>query len=304
METEMELSWPIKLRIALAAAVGIGIIGLYAWPLVAPVEPFGVVSIGSGTISSNDVFILAILAFFIGLISYFLSWPYGSQIGILAAPAGLAALAIRSSDMGTLLQLNPSVVKREEIFSMMSWEPLLWLIIVAAGFLGAFVASEIIHPVRPAIVDKLMKRDFGYFLNLILTIIGSIVITQFFIGIFARDFSIADSQAGNVIAQPAMGQIIFAVLVSFGLTGFLAKKFLNLDYLSVIISTCLVTPFSIMVYGKPETIANYAGRWPPIFFPNVNLAILPIQIVAFGTLGAIAGYWIAVRYDYWKKLGY
>jgi hypothetical protein len=42
-------------------------------------------------------------------------------------------------------------------------------------------------------------------------------------------------------------------------------------------------------------------RYPPAFFYSPVISILPVQMVAFGALGSIAGYWLAVRYDYWRK---
>ena len=75
----MELSWLMKLRIIAAVAVGAVLIGFLAWPLAQPPEPFDVVSIPgfAGSVA------LAGLAFLVGLIAYFLSWPYGREIGIL-----------------------------------------------------------------------------------------------------------------------------------------------------------------------------------------------------------------------------
>jgi hypothetical protein len=26
-----------------------------------------------------------------------------------------------------------------------------------------------------------------------------------------------------------------------------------------------------------------------------------VQMVAFGALGSVAGYWMAIRFDYWRK---
>ncbi|MGA2093883.1 MAG: hypothetical protein ABSH16_10815 [Sedimentisphaerales bacterium] len=92
----MELTWVIRLRIAIAAAIGVGVIGIYGWPLVAPADSFGVVSIINGRIATSNFFIIGLMAFVSGFISYFLTWPYGTQIGILAAPAGLVAWALRS----------------------------------------------------------------------------------------------------------------------------------------------------------------------------------------------------------------
>ena len=43
----MELSWPMKLRIAAAAGVGVVLIGIVGWPLAVPTDPFGAVLAGN-----------------------------------------------------------------------------------------------------------------------------------------------------------------------------------------------------------------------------------------------------------------
>ena len=91
----MNLSWLMKLRIAAAVATGVVLIGFLAWPLVAPAEPFAVVSLLAETISIADTIALAGLAFLAGFMAYFLSWPHGREIGILAVPAGLSVWAVR-----------------------------------------------------------------------------------------------------------------------------------------------------------------------------------------------------------------
>lgn len=297
----MELTWSIRLRIAAAAAVGIAIMGVYAWPMVAPADPFGVVSVTNGTIGSYGVLVLLGLAFGVGLIAYFLSWPYGNRIGILAVPAGLAVWAVRSGDIGTLMQLNTSIGHRQQIYSTFCWEPLFWLSIVVAGYLGVFLASQIVHSAATGETGKPQKRSFGVLLNIVIAVVGSAVVAQFFIGMLARDFTIWDSTSGAAVAQPAIGQIVFAVLVSFGIVGFLVQRVLGVDYIWPVIGTCLVNFLAVSVYGKHRVLEYFIERWPAMFFSNSVLAVLPVQIVAFGSLGAIAGYWMAVRYDYWHQ---
>lgn len=297
----MELTWPVKLRIALVAAVGVVVIGVYAWPFASPVEPFGVISIVNGIISYRDAFILLAIAFGVGLVSYFLAWPYGYEIGVLAVPAGLAVWAMRSGDMGTLMQLNPSIAGREQIFSAMRWEPIFWLAIVAAGFLGVLLASRIHHHGQDDVTSQKSKRTAGDYINWAVAVVGSVIVTQFFIGIFARDFSFSNAAIGSAVAQPAAAQIAFAVFVSFILAGFLGKKFLDVGYVWSVIASCWVTLFAVSVYGRHDIIEYFAGHWPAVFFPNSVLAVLPIQVVAFGSLGSVAGYWLAIRYDYWHR---
>ena len=296
----MQLSWPMKLRIAAAVAVGISLIGLCAWPLAAPSEPSAAVF--AGTISFTDAIVLAGLALFAGLTAYFLSWPYGREIGILAVPAGLAVWAVRCGSTADLMRLNPTVSQRTQLFTTLKWEPVFWLAIVTAGFLGVILGQMISSP---KIEDDKPQEKSGNKLSALFTaiiaVVASVLITQFCIGILAQDISIPDSKLGSVIAQPAVGQIVFAVLVSFAIAAFVVKKLLNAGYIWPIIASVFLTLFVSRLYTTQQTLQHLVENWPTIFFSNVTVSILPVQIVAFGTLGSIAGYWMAIRYDYWRK---
>jgi hypothetical protein len=301
----MELTWAIRLRIAMAAAVGVLVIGIYGWPLVAPADAFGVVSIVNGRIAASNFFIMGLMAFFCGFVSYFLTWPYGTHIGILAAPAGLAALALRSADMGTLMQLHNSLPLKEWFYSTFCWEPVIWLALIAAGCLGVLLGYGICHPRRRAednpnesgnTADKKKPSILSY-LSPPVAVIGSTIVSLFLIGILARDSIIPDQKIGFAIGQPSSAQIIFALLVTFGVSGYLVKKLLGLNYYWPIIAACLVVPFGIIIYGQYDVLEYFAERFPSVFFANSVLTVLPIQAVAFGAIGSVAGYWLAVKYS-------
>lgn len=289
-----ELSWPVKLKVTATLLVGIILIGFLA-PLGTSVEPFGVISVpafgGAVTLAG-----LAVLAGFIG---YFLSWPYGREIGILAVPAGLAIWAVRSGNMAELMRLTPTLAQRQVLFAALKWEPIFWLAIVAAGFGGVLIGQRIVTR-RLALVTR-ATSDERRATNAILAVVGSVLIAQFCIGIFAQDVRIPDHRLGSVTAQPAVGQIVFAVLVSFGIAAFLVKKFLDASYIWPIAASALVTGFAVIAYIREDTLQYLVEHHPPIFFSRVVISILPVQMVAFGVLGSIAGYWLAVRYNYWRK---
>ena len=120
----MELSWPTKLKITATAVVGIVLIGILAWPLAEPADPLGAVLAGS--ISLVGVITLAVLALLAGFVGYFISWPYGRQIGILAVPAGLAVWALRTGNVANLIQQNPTLTQRQGLFETFKWEPIFW----------------------------------------------------------------------------------------------------------------------------------------------------------------------------------
>ena len=102
----MQLSWLMRLRIAAAVATGVILIGVLCWPIVAPPYPFAPVCLIEGDIGLADATILASLALLAGFLAYFLSWPYGREMAILAVPSGLAVWAIRCGSC--LLYTSPS----------------------------------------------------------------------------------------------------------------------------------------------------------------------------------------------------
>ena len=278
-------------------AAGAILIGFLAWPLAAPPEPFGIVSVTAGTVSTGGAVILALLAGFIGC---FVSRPYGRQISILAAPAGLTIWALRSGNMVSLIR-RTAPAKQAELFAALRWEPLFWLAIVAAGFAGVLLAEKVNQrfgadkPVQKSQITLNMK------LNIIIALAASVLIAQLCISAFAQNVRLIDQKAGSVVAQPTTGQIVFAVFFSFGIAAFVAKKFLNVSYIWPIIASAFVTALAVMSYGRQDVLRHLSSNWPTIFFSHAVMSILPLQIVAVGTLGSIAGYWMAIRYNYWRK---
>ena len=295
----MELSGLMKLRIAAAIITGVVLIGFLAWPPATPSGPLSTVR--AGDISLGGGLILVILAFLAGFIAYFVSWPYGREIGILAVPSGLAIWAVRSGSMAALLQLNPTAAQREELFATFKWDSIFWLVIVAAGFAGVLLGQKILSSPRPDEKQKKSNSKPVQYLNAIIALVGSALIAHFCIKIFAQDVKVFDNSLGSLMAQPSVGQIIFAVFVSFGLAAFVVKKFLDVSYIWPAIACVLVTAFATSTYVNQEVLQYLVQRWPPTFFTNSVVSVLPLQMVAFGTLGSIAGYWMGVRYGYWRK---
>jgi hypothetical protein len=300
----MELSWTMKLRIAAVAAVGVIFVSILAWPWDSPPDPYGTLLVKS--IGSSGTVTLLIMAFLAGLIAYFVAWPYGSQIGILAVPFGLAVWAVRSGSVAALVQLNPTFEQRQMLFETLRWEPFFWLLVVGAGFGGVTLGQKIRQGYKFEETQEKDNLGSHIYLYTVIALVGSVLLAQFCLKILAKDVILTDNifsstVAREAVAQPAVGQIVFAVLVSFGFVAFIVKKYLNVSYILPIISTSLITAYSTMIYIKPDVLEHYVESWPAVFFPNVVISLLPVQIVTFGTIGSIAGYWMAVRYLYWRK---
>jgi hypothetical protein len=290
----------MKLRIAASMAAGVVLIGILGWPLAAPAEPFGTVSITAGTVSIGGAVVLGALALLAGFIGCFVSHPYGREIGILAAPAGLTFWALRSGNMVNLIR-RTAPANQHEMFAALRWEPLFWLAIVAAGFAGVMLAQKLNQRIWAVKAVQKSQTTLNMKLNIIIALAASVLIPQLFISVFAQNVRLIDQKLGSVVAQPTTGQIVFAVFVSFGIAAFVVNKFLNVSYICPIIASAFVTALATFSYGRNDVLQHLSSNWPTIFFSHAVLSISPLQIVALGTLGSIAGYWMAVRYKYWRK---
>jgi len=294
----MELSWVMKLRIATVIVVGAVLIGILAWPLAASSDPIGPVRLSNTNFVK--VIILVLLALVVGFIAYFVSWPFGREIGVLAVPSGLAIWAVRSGSVAQLIQSNPTLSQRQTLLAALKWEPFFWLLIIAAGFAGVLLGQKILPKSEKAVLQTKSGNKQNKSLNAVIALVISVIIIQLCIKIFARDTMMSDNK---LVVQPAVGQIVFALLVSFGLTAFIVKKFLSISYIWPILAGAFVTTFNIITYAKQDVLQYFVGRYPATVFSSVIVSILPVQMMALGALGSIAGYWLAVSYSYQPKNG-
>ena len=294
----MELTWINKLRNAGVTALGMIVIGILAWPLAGPADPL--LPVRAWNISLPGTITLLVLAFGVGFAGYFIAWPHGREIGILGVPFGLTVWAGRSGPMRALTQSLKEPSQREALLHSLRFEPIYWLLIVAAGFAGVLAAQRLRPSSGPAPSLARIKNDLkpGTYLNIGIALVVSTLVIAFFTGVFAQDLC---TSYRTVAAQPEIGQIIFAILGAFAAAAFVVKKFLDMSYLWSAVASILVLPFAYAVYGDPQTVAKFAETEPATFYPHAILAILPLQFVAVGALGAVTGYWLAIRYDYWRK---
>jgi len=296
----MELTWPIRLRIIAAGLTGIILIGFLAWPIANVDNPFAPVM--AANISFVGAAVLTVLAFAAGFLAALLSKPWSRHIGILAVPAGLSIWAVRSGNVASLLQMTPDVSQRQEIFAQLRLGSIFWIGVVAAGWLGVLAAQRISGEKNKTSEEPpKLGPTSNMYVNIVIAIVASVLLVQFFLELLAKDVVLPDGRLGMVVGQPAVGQIIFAVAVSFGAAAFLIKKFFNMSYIWPVLSCVVVTVVATSRYVNSELLEYLAAHWPSVFFNKSILAVLPVQMVAFGTLGAVLGYWLAVRYNYWRE---
>lgn len=297
----MELSWLSKIRIAIAIAIGVVLVGLLPWNMVKP-SAGGVFAILSGSISPSDLMVCGLLSFAAGFLASAVCTPFGSQIGILAVPAGLAAWSFRSADISTLFQAAPAASSKLAVYSALRFEGFIWLALAFLGFFGALAADKLFRRKIPILHDKF---DVGIKLHPFaaagVAIVATVIVANFLLNILAADISYADRKLGTVTGQPANLQIAFGVLIAFMACGFSAKLFLGVNYVWPALASAPLTVYSISIYSKASVLEYLAGNWPSVFFARTAISVLPVQMVAFGCIGAVWGYWLAVSFRYWRQ---
>lgn len=302
--------WLLRVRILAALGAGALIVGGIGWPLVRPDDPLCPVTLFTGEISMIDAAFLVALGFSAGVVATLICYPMGNILGPFAAPAGVAVLALTTpaslyeanTNYGTMRQLlamNSSFEQRNVLYSTMRWELLFWLIICGAGYLGVMLTTRLIHT-KTLIIEghhppEHNKKSSGFWINAGIAAFATAIIVYFSIGIFAQDLRQVDDKLGFVLGQPGKGQIAFGVFVSVGLAAFAMKRFFQGYYLPVIAGAAILY---LAMYTKivgSSILQDICQTHPVDFFSHTLYAIIPIQYAPFGCLGALTGYWIAVR---------
>jgi hypothetical protein len=288
------LSWLLKIRITACALLGMLVLGIWAWPVVAPQEPFSVVKVPAAT----GFIELAALAAATGFAAYFLAWPYGAHIGVVAVLAGMAVWAARSGSIAEVVNGTAGAAQRIEFFRSLLVQPLLWLAVAGAGFAGVLLGRLVLAPQAS---QPEPKPKAAVPANMIAAFFASSVIAFFFVTLLAQDVRIPDERLGHVIAQPSAGQIGFAAFVAFGVAAFVVRQFLGAGYIWPVLGTAAVSVFGLAFYDRASVTEYMTANWPGEFFASSHAAILPLQMVSFGILGAIAGYWLVESFQIWRR---
>jgi hypothetical protein len=296
----MELSWTMRIRIVLAVAIGVVLLGILPWNQIKP-QPEGIFALLSGNISRADLLTCAILAFGAGFVASIVCTPFGMQIGVIAAPAGMTVWSFRSAALSTLFQASPAVNDRLAVYAKLRFEAFIWLALAACCFLGAYIADKLLGKKSANIPDKFDAAfKLPNFAIIPAAVIGTVIVAYILINILAGDVLYPDQKMGHVIGQPANLQIAFAVIIAFMACGYLAKLFIGASFIWPAAASAFLSSYSIISYSSKPAIAYLANTWPAVFFAKPAAAVLPVQMVAFACLGAVWGYWLAVRYNLWK----
>jgi len=291
-------SWPMKFRICAVVLLGMIVLGFFAWPIVAPADPFGIVSMPdlAGALT------LMLLALVTGFVGFFLSWPYGEHLAVIAVPAGMAVWSVRSGVMADSLIGTTVAAQRAEVFHSLLPQPFFWLLLAALGLAGMFLGRFILSPDSGVkIIPAVPKLKLSTPVNAVIALVASAVIAFIAVTFLAQNIRLTDTQLGQVIAQPSAGQIGFAVFVAFALASFISYKFLGALYYWPAAAAVIVSIFGLAFFTRGPVLEHMAANWPSNFFASPLSSILPVQMVSFGILGAVAGFWLVQSFDFWRS---
>lgn len=292
----MELSWVTKIKILFVFVIGAGLLGFQAWPLLAPANPMSPVSLAALTGAGFPV--LAVLSFVAGFLAYFAAWPLGREIAILAVPAGLGFIGIRSGSMQAWMQATPDIEGRQAIYSALRWEPFFWLVLVGLGYLGVVVAARL-RPSKPNTIPEIHHETrHKTYAQGVLGIALSMFVALILIGAFARNTPLAHA---SIATQPRDSQLVFALCVAFAGAAFVTRTVLKVGIVWTLASIPLLYGLGTWAYASGTLLGRVTSGLPATSYPHALMAALPIQMVAFGTIGTVIGYWLAIRYHFWRR---
>jgi hypothetical protein len=292
-------TWPVKFRVCTVVLLGMIVIGFFAWPIIAPADPFGVISMPG----LNGALILMLLALVTGFIGYFLTWPYGEHLAVIAVPAGMAVWSVRSGVLSDAFIGTTAAAQRAEIVRSLLPQPFFWLLLAAIGLAGMFLGRFIISPASGAkITPALPKLKLSAPVNAVIAFVASAVIAFIAVTFLAQNIRLTDTQLGQVIAQPSAGQVGFAVFVAFALASFISYKFLGVLFFWPAAAAAVLSVIGLAFYSRGPVLERMTANWPSNCFASPLSSILPVQMVSFGILGAVAGFWLVQSFDFWRSL--
>jgi hypothetical protein len=171
---------------------------------------------------------------------------------------------------------------------------------VMAGMAGLYLAWHLwpSDAKDPGVVLRRPRPIGRLLIDSGISILASCLIGYIGLSALARGTEIIGA---SISTQPATSQIAFAATVAFWLAGLASARVLRVGPFCPIIATAILPTLAFLLLARPEVIGPVAMAYPATCLPQTVLGILPIQTVSFGTIGAIAGYWTAVRIEYWRR---
>ncbi|MGE4286735.1 MAG: hypothetical protein AB7F23_09055 [Phycisphaerae bacterium] len=293
-----ELKIVDRLRMIIASLAGMTCFGVLMWPLCSGNTGQEPISLATGSFSPLSAILVVMTAFLLGSAGFLIGGCKRSTYGNLASLAGLSVWAIRTVPLADSLMYADDAAGRFHLYTAYRWEVFFWLIVVLAGHFGSrftamMIAGKVEVP-RESCLNKFKWFDYAFIVPVgIAALIGFIGASLLVVGIQLPFAMFGFKQEGFLSLQPSQQQIAFGLILAFGIGGYLVRRkckaCIEQIYLAVaVLAFCCY----VFLAGKGK-IEALSANFSPEYFASPLAAILPIQFVVFGSLGAWAGWFMA-----------
>ncbi len=284
----------VKIKVLFAISIATATIGFVGWMLISTPSPQEPLSLVFGTLPFKRLLLFSLIVF---LTAIFLNLTFGNKSQEFAFGGAVLALsicAVRSGLLTVHIDYTKSPIEIHNIYQSLAWEGFVWLGIVLVAFVGANIN------VRVSTLRKIWLQTNKT--NITISFVASVVIAILGVNLLALGARvIVAKDVFSVVRQAYTGQICFGVLVSFGLATYLSRHFLKVHYIVPIIASGLVVFITMLFASNTSNIEYLLANFPPSFLLKPSAGILPVQMVAFGSIGSVVGFWLSYAHEEWQR---
>ncbi len=289
-----DISALIKIKVTLAVSIATATIGFIGWLLISPSSQQESISLVFETLSFSNILLFALIVF---LTAVFLSLTFGNnsqEFAFCGVAFALSVCAVRGGLLTVNLGYIGDVGEIHKIYQSLAWEGFAWLGIVLVAFAGSHINIGVSSLRKLWLQADKKNIVIGFVVSVVIGVLGTNLLT-----LGAR--VVVDSDVFSVVRQAYTGQICFGVLVSFCGGAYLCRHFLRVHYIVPTIASGLVVFITMSFASSTSNLEYLSTNLPSSFLLKPSAGVLPIQMVAFGSLGSIIGYWLSYSHQEWQK---
>ena len=224
--------------------------------------------------------------------------------GALAAPVGLCTWVLHSKGLDRLILDFSDNAQRSGLFRGFLIEVFLWAgLVLLSYFIPVLISRSKTNDDGMAgdKTTKLQGESAKQSLFNCLSGVGLVCLAGFLVlKVLAQSTGAlaGESPAVAVITAPKIGQVLFAIYVSFFIGAWGVKHLFRVPTWPLLIGPAIVAFTSYVLASRiflPQTLIDQA---PAFVRPTVNFAMtLPLQMIAVGSLAILVAHWPALVSD-------
>ena len=301
METATAAAKPVgffeKVRVFLACLVAIVLVSYIGWMVAQPVDPEMAVTFTAGSRNLLAIWpALLVLTVVSAAVGSAVAGPRLPEAGMFAAAVGLAGLALHGGSMEMLLSYvggaDPSG-RRSLMFSM-AIDSALWAALLAVSWIVVLMVGRWLwEPTAVQPANRPGSKNASDKGGSIVEMLGGGILALAITAIVAL-FFIWMTIARTPVAIIARGQVIASVFFGLYLGAMVARYFTGVDCARYYMGAPLVVAVIGFLLGYLQSGMGWAlpayaqlATTPP----HALARPLPIEFIAVGLAGAIAGFW-------------